>query len=315
MTGTGLEISRRAFLVASAAALAAGCAGGGPRGTWRLAAGEPGGLYFAFAEILGQELKSRYPAITLTAVPTAGSVENLGLIRSGNVDMALAQADVTERDRAQVTSGTAPQAVAQLYEDYLQAIVRSSAPMQQFADLEGRRVSVGPSGSGVAAISEILVAAAGLEGRILLLHLRLKDALAGLTSGSVDAIVWSGGVPTPAIADLNAVLPLRMLDLGNLAEPMSRLSGYPYLVRRVPSGGYVTTPGLNSVGIPDMLLCRPDTPADLVSATVNVLATDAPQLMPPTIRGLQYLDPPSMIQTGSVPLHPGAVKAYDELHG
>jgi TRAP-type uncharacterized transport system substrate-binding protein len=30
---------------------------------------------------------------------------------------------------------------------------------------------------------------------------------------------------------------------------------------------------------------------------------------------LQYLDPPSMIQTGLIPLHPGAIRAYRELHG
>ena len=55
--------------------------------------------------------------------------------------------------------------------------------------------------------------------------------------------------------------------------------------------------------------------ADVVAAVVDVLATDAPQLVPPYVRGLQYLDPPSMIQTGLIPLHPGAVRAYQELHG
>jgi hypothetical protein len=48
---------------------------------------------------------------------------------------------------------------------------------------------------------------------------------------------------------------------------------------------------------------------------VDVLATDAPQLVPPYVRGLQYLDPPSMIQTGLIPLHAGAVGAYRKLHG
>jgi len=37
--------------------------------------------------------------------------------------------------------------------------------------------------------------------------------------------------------------------------------------------------------------------------------------VPPYVRGLQYLAAPSMIQTGLIPLHPGAVGAYRELHG
>jgi hypothetical protein len=42
----------------------------------------------------------------------------------------------------------------------------------------------------------------------------------------------------------------------------------------------------------------------VVAAVVGVLADDAPQLVPPYVRGLQYLAPPSMIQTGQLPLHP-----------
>ena len=55
--------------------------------------------------------------------------------------------------------------------------------------------------------------------------------------------------------------------------------------------------------------------ADGRRAVVDVLATDAPQVVRPHVRGLQHLDPPSMIQTGLLPLHPGTVRAYHRLHG
>jgi hypothetical protein len=51
--------------------------------------------------------------------------------------------------------------------------------------------------------------------------------------------------------------------------------------------------------VPDLLMSRRGVASDLVAAVVDVLATDAPQLVPPYIRGLQYLAPPSMIQTGA----------------
>ena len=201
-----------------------------------------------------------------------------------------------------------------MYENYLQLIVRDSAAAQQLSDLQGKRVSFGAARSGAAATSAVLFEAAGLRGRVDMLTFRLREALARLADGSVDALVWSGGVPTPAIAELDAELPLRILDTGSLAAPMSHLAGYPYVVRRVPTGAYVP-PGIRSVGVPDLLLCRHDIAADLVAAVVDVLATDAPQLVPPYVRGLQYLAPPSMIQTGLIPLHPGAVGAYQKLHG
>jgi hypothetical protein len=52
-----------------------------------------------------------------------------------------------------------------------------------------------------------------------------------------------------------------------------------------------------------LLLCRQGLTAGVVAAVVGVLVNDAPQLVPPYVRGLQYLAPPSMIQTGQLPLH------------
>ena len=271
-------------------------------------------MYLAFAEILAKQLHTRYPNIAIDVLPTEGTVDNLARLRTGDVDMGLALADVAERDRTTGPGGTAPAAVARVYENYLQVIVRDFTGAHQFADLQGRRVSTGATRSGGAMTSRVLFEAAGLSGRVDMLTYRLRDALARLSDGSIDALVWSGGVPTPAITDLDIELPLRILDISQLAAPMSQIAGYPYVVRRVPTGGYVP-PGIRSIGVPNLLLCRQDIPTDLVAAVVDVLATDALHLVPPYVRGLQYLDAPSMIQTGLIPLHPGAVGAYRKLHG
>jgi uncharacterized protein len=271
-------------------------------------------MYLAFAELLSQQVHTRYSGVDVDALATEGTVDNLARLRSGDVDMGLALADVAERDRATGPPATAPQAVARVYENYLQVIVRDSSAAQQLSDLQGMRVSIGAARSGGAATSEVLFEAAGLRGRVDMLTFHLRDALDRLADGSIEALVWSGGVPTPAIADLDAQLPLRILDIGPLATPMSRVAGYPYVVRQVPTCGYVP-PGIRSIGVPNLLLCRHDIAADLVAAVVDVLATDARQLVPPYVRGLQYLAAPSMIQTGLIPLHPDAVGAYRKLHG
>jgi TRAP transporter TAXI family solute receptor len=308
-------MSRRAFLLATTAVVAAGCVRIEPgSGRMGLAAGEQGGLYLAFAEILARRLQPHYPDIGVDAVPTEGTVDNLARLRASKVAMGLALADVAERDRATGPAETAPVAVARVYENYLQVIVRDSASIRRVDDLRGLRVSIGPAGSGAAATSEVLFEAAGLGGQVDMRRYRLHDGVARLADGGIEALVWSGGVPTPAISELDATLPVRMLDIGELAVPMTDISGYPYLTRGVPAGEYAP-PGLRSIGVPNLLLCRPDIADDVIAAVVDVLATDAPQLVPPSVRGLQYLDPPSMIQTGLVPLHPGAIHQYRKLHG
>ncbi|MFG1929196.1 TAXI family TRAP transporter solute-binding subunit [Mycobacterium sp. NPDC048908] len=314
MSRKSVEMSRRTFLLATATLAAACTIRTEPSGHLRLAAGDPGGLYLAFAQLLAKQLNTRYPGITVDVLATEGTVENLALLRAGRVDLGLALADVAEQDRATGTSDTAPKAVARVYENYLQVIVRETAAAKQLSDLKGQRVSIGPSGSGAAATSELLFETAGLGGVVVMVNYRLKEGLAHLADGSIDALVWSGGVPTPAIAELDEELPLRMLDIGAIAGPMSRRAGYPYFVHRVPAGGYVP-PGIRSIGVPDLLLVRHDVAADLVAAVVDVLATDAARLVPPYVRGLQYLGPPSMIQTGVIPLHEAAIGAYRALHG
>lgn len=302
------ELSRRGFLLASAAVVSACAIGGGPSGRLRLAAGDPGGMYLAFAELLAKQLRARFPAVDVEVIPTEGTVDNLARLDAGDADLGMALADVAERER------TTALAVARVYENYLQVIVRDAGGVTDFADLRGRRVSIGAVGSGGAMTSRLLFEAAGLDGRVHMLNHRLQDALTRLAEGDIDALAWSGGVPTPAIADMDAVVPLRILDIGSRATAMSERAGYPYIVRRVPTCGYVPT-GVRSIGVPDLLLCRPDIPDGLVAAVVEVLATDGMRLVPPYVRGLQYLDTPSMIQTGVLPLHPGAIAAYRRLHG
>src|SRR5689334_15230597 len=189
----------------------------GPSSRVRLAAGESGGLYLAFAELLADRMHTRYPHVQVDVIPTEGSIENLARLRSGGADLALALADVAEHDLAAGPRDTAPQAVARVYENYLQVVVRDSVAAQHLSDLQGGRVSIDPGGSGAAATSEVLFDAAGLRGRVTLLNYRLRDGLAGLANGDLEALVWSGGVPTPAITDLDSRLALRMIDIGGFA--------------------------------------------------------------------------------------------------
>ena len=71
-------LGRRTFLL-GAAALATGCLRTEPGGRIRVAAGDPGGLYLAFSQLLAARIHLSYPGIDVEVVPTAGSVENLNL--------------------------------------------------------------------------------------------------------------------------------------------------------------------------------------------------------------------------------------------
>jgi TRAP transporter TAXI family solute receptor len=280
-----------------------------------IAAGEHGGLYIAFAELMAERLTRRFPDLSVDVLTTDGSVDNLALIRGGKADLGLALSDVAQIDRRKFPQA-APMAVSRVYENYLQLVVADRSPVASIADLRGLRVSLGAPSSGAAVTCDVMLRAAGLRPDVDLrvTHTGLEAGLVQLRDGTVDALAWSGGLPTPALSELDETFPLRMLGLDRLAGPMRSRSGYQYTSRRVPDVGY-SPGGAHTIGVPNLLLCRGDAPAELIEAVTELMVTDAGHLVPAYVRGLQYLAPPAMIQTGAIPLHPAALSAYRRLHG
>lgn len=318
-------VGRRALLAglgAGALGLALpGCAADVRR--LRLAAGDDGGIYAAFGALLAPRLEARVDGLAVEVAVTAGSVDNLRRLADGDAGIGLALADSVGAGSGDPAEGVV--ALARTYENYLQLLVPADSSVRDVAGLRGRSVVLGAAGSGAAVSGGVLLEAAGLQtggrgeggrgaGVVDVRNAGLAASLVSLDDGSVDAVLWSGGIPTPAIAALDATRPLRMLDLGAWAEPMAEVSGYPYRSRRAPDVAYAGTV-TSTIGVPNLLLARADLADDLAGAVVETLARDAAALVPDSARGVQYLAPPSMIQTGSVPLHPGAVAAYRRLHG
>lgn len=309
-------LSRRVLLGGAGAGVLAAALGGCGADVRRLrvAAGDDGGIYAAFAALLAPRLEARVDGLDVEVAVTAGSVDNLRRLGRGESDVGLALAD-SVGDPGGESGGAGVVALARTYENYLQLLVRADSPVRDVAGLRGRSVVLGAAGSGAAVSGSVLLEAAGLAAPAVdVRYAGLAESLRELDDGSVEAVLWSGGIPTPAIAALDDTRPLRMLDLGDWAEPMAEVSGYPYRARRAPDVAYAAA-GTATIGVPNLLLARPDLADDLAGAVVETLARDAAALVPSSARGVQYLAPPSMIQTGSVPLHPGAAAAYRRLHG
>jgi len=71
------------------------------------------------------------------------------------------------------------------------------------------------------------------------------------------------------------------------------------------------------VGIRSKIPAAPPNPVPdaTAQALVGLLLTDAHALVPDEAAGTQFLDGRSLIETGDIPLHPGAVEAYRRWHG
>ncbi|MEV6337449.1 TAXI family TRAP transporter solute-binding subunit [Nocardia vinacea] len=299
---------RRKFLALTAFGIASGAVGcgSGPE-LVRLASGEVGGFYHAFAELLAA-VAQEAGTVRIEPVTTTGSQENLGMLANGQVDAALALADSVQSERGPLV------ALGRVYENYLQLAVRSEGPIQQVTDLRGTRVNLGAAGSGAAMTGERLLWAAGVNpvSDVDISHRPLRDAVAGVESGELDALLWAGGVPTDA---LDVPQRLRLVELGELAAPMRERFGHLYDLVEIPADAYDSGRSVRTVGVANLLLAAPTMSDAAAGAIVDLLVSRADRLVPAEAAGTQFLDTRSLIGTDAVPLHPGAAAVYRRRHG
>jgi TRAP transporter TAXI family solute receptor len=314
MTPAPGTLSRRALLHGLLAApLVAGCAPGSPQ-PLALAAGEPGGFYVEFGELLAAALGAA--GLPATVVNTGGSVENIEQLRDGAATLGLALTDIALAARnGEEPFGTPMplQAIGRVYENYMQLVVRAEDPATGTADLAGHPVSLGAVGSGAAVFGDRLLAAAGIAADVT--RRPLREAVAALESGSADALLWSGGVPTPALAELAVRRPIRLLPLAAHLPPLRSRHGGVYGPVTVPADAYGPAGPVPTVGVANLLVCTPALPEETAAAVARTLVAAAPDLVPESALGTQYLDQRSLIGTGEIPLHAGAVAAYRDMHG
>jgi hypothetical protein len=199
-----------------------------------------------------------------------------------------------------------------MYEDYLQLVVRADSPLRSLADLAGRTVSVGAAGSGTAIFGDRLFTAAGV--RPTSRYQKLIPAVDALAHRQVDAVLWCGGVPTPALTPPRAKVRIRLLPIADALPTLRAQYGTAYQQVSIPAGGYGQA-GMPTIGVANLLLCGKKLPDDVVAAITRILVDRAVQLVPSKALGAQFLDRRTLIGLFGIPMHPGAASAYRLLHG
>jgi TRAP transporter TAXI family solute receptor len=297
-----------------------------------IATGTQGGVYEGLGRGLAEVWRGQGAAAT--ARPTAGSVDNMALLRSGQVDVAICQADVAGEASGEASAapaGTsdrvAVRALARLHDDYVQVLVRADVPAARVGELRGRRVSIGQPGSGVEFTAQRLLAAAGLRPEdVQKFGLGLRASSEALQAGRIDAFFWSGGVPTNTIADLVAQTaaqgtPVRMLDLSDVAAALQAEHPRVYQVGTVVAAR--AYPGLSATVVPaavptlvvrNLLLTTDRLPDQTAALLTQGLVDALPQLRTRgSVAAVRQLDVRAAIETDPIPLHPGAESYYRSI--
>lgn len=300
--------------------LLAGCADDSetplPAGNLRVATGLDGGVYRVYGQALADILDRELRPMRVSAVSTDGSVENLQLLDAGRADIAFSLADaalLAVEGRSRFSRPVKVAALARLYDDYLQIIVRrEDSKLRRIADLAGKTVSIGAKGSGTAVQARriLRLPTVGLRGRAPVMRtLKLKESTAALKAGEIDALFWSGGLPSEAIVDLGKTVDIRLIGLPE--GTAEQLDAELYTDAAIPEDVYGEEGAVNTVIASNLLVVRQDLPAKVAYRITRALFEHKRELVKkhPQARRLNL---GSATQTYPLKPHPGALRWYRE---
>ena len=320
-----------AALCVAAAGLAA--TGSEPR-FFRIGTAATGGSFFEIGGVIAGAISSPQGGppcghggscgvlgLVAVAQATPGSVENLRLVNNDQIESGFAQADLAAwayhgtKIFAEAGQQRRLRAIASLFPEAAHLVVRADSPIHKLTDLKGKRVSLGEMGSGTAADAAVFLQTIGFKEKDLTRKfLRPGPAAEELKSGDIDAFFLVGASPIPAIRDLAATIPIRLIGFEDpLLDRLKK--DFAFYHRAVIPGG--TYPGIDeetaSVGFYALWLVNADTEPDLVYAIAQSLWHKGTRHL------LDALDPTGKeitldhaLNGLSVPLHPGAERFYQE---
>ena len=282
---------------------------------YAIAAGAEHGQYLRVARALFP-LDSR-----VVPLITRGSEENLQLLRAGTVSLALSQGDAAQDayEGAGVFAGYGPHAalrsLGSLYPEPMHVLVAADSGLASIAELRGKRVAIGEMGGASRTTALRVLRAHGLElDDIEPLELSIGDAFAALKLGQADALMQVIGTPADDVRELLVGTPLRLLPLSD--EAAARLvdehDGYfKYTIARGTYPGQARN--ISTIATAALLL----TDTTLSDAEVDTLTRhvfESGRDYPRQGSAQGALISPATSAVGlSVPLHPAAARALEEL--
>jgi hypothetical protein len=283
-----------------------------------VATGGTGGVYYPMGGGLAEIINNHIEGYSATAEVTGASVENMGLVATGDADLAIGLADTV----AQAQTGTGRfegqqlemiRGVASLYANMVQIVTLEGSGITSLADLRGRRVSIGAPGSGTEVNAQQILEANGLtyddfeEQR-----LNFNETADALANGDIDAGFWSVGAPTSSILNLATTQSIVMIALSD-AEIEAAMAANPIFARTtLPDGVYSGVGATPVLGVPNVLVASSEMDDDLAYAITSALFTNIAELQAVHPAANQTTVDFTLAAT-PIPLHPGAIRYYEEI--
>jgi len=258
--------------------------------------------------------------IKCNAPSTGGSVANINGIKSGELDMGVAQSDV----QYQAYNGTGNfegdaftdlRAVFRVHGEPLTLLARADSGITTLDDLVGKRVNIGNPGSGQRNTMQVVMDAKGWTEDTFSLASQLGAAeqASALGDNNIDAMVYVVGHPNGSIQEATTTVDARLIPL-NDDDVEGIVAEYPYYsASMIPGGLYKgNDENVETFGVAATFVTTAKADDEVVYQTVKAVFDnfDRFKRLHPAFENLVAEE--MATQGLSAPLHNGAARYYRE---
>jgi TRAP transporter TAXI family solute receptor len=313
------------LILGNALALCAGAAADNLRRTLFLGTAPVVGVYFPVGGAICSmvNMNRAQNGLRCAVESTQGSLANLAALRAGWDDLVIVQSDW----QYFAVKGLGPfkadgpftslRALFSLHGEPLTLVTRKNAGIARLADLKGKKVNVGPKGSGQRVLADLLIHAEGWSDADFARLGEIDPNLQfkALCAGEVDALLMPMSHPNGAVAEMAASCGAQLVSLDGPAVD-TLLADTPYLARdEVPGGTYAGNPNdVATFGPRATLLTTTALPAEVAYQVVKAVFEnfDRFRAMHPALRNLATAE--AVGPGNTAPFHEGALRYYRERH-
>ncbi|MCW5735675.1 MAG: TAXI family TRAP transporter solute-binding subunit [Enhydrobacter sp.] len=260
------------------------------------------------------------PGLVATAVASNGSVANVAAIAAGTAQSGFVQSDIAYwayhgtgiyQGRPRIDS---LRAIANLYPESIQLVVRKGSGIKSVADLRGRKVSLDEPGSGTLVDARLILSAFGLSEKDLKAeYFRAQQVADNLKDGTIDGFFTVSGWPQSSVAELAAttgieLVPIAGPEIDNLISQFSFFS-----VEEIPDNAYRGVAGVKTVSVHAIWATSSKQSDELIYKVTAALWNPATRKLLDSghAKGRKIRLETAFTGTG-IPLHLGAEKFYRE---
>ena len=286
-----------------------------------IATGGTGGVYYPLGGGIANVLSKYVPNMQATAEVTGASVDNMKLVGGGKAEVGFTMAD-TAWDAYQgldkfKDNKQAVRAIVVFYPNLTHVVTVEGKGIEKMADLKGKRISTGSPGSGTEVMAFRILEAYGIDKDkdVKRERLSVAESVNALKDGKIDALIWVGGIPTPAITDLAATpnTKIKLIDHADAVDKMRAKYGPLYVQDKIAAKSY---PGQDkdsaNLTVWNILVVNEKADEKVVYDIVKTMFEKKAEIVA-VHKDANYLALDNQLTGASpIPFHPGALKYFKE---